>query len=226
MGNAIGDVLSPAVGVAISPVPIVAVILTLFSRRARSNGPLFLAGWVLGLASACTAFILLGSAVDIAGGGGPSRGAAVLRIALGALLLVAAMRQWRKRPGKGEEPELPGWMAGIEEFGPAKSFVMACALAALNPKNLALILAAAMSIAQDTGGSLGETDPWIAMIVFVAVGSATVAASVLTCLFGGKRAEKVLTSWKAWLTANNATLMFVLFLVFGALVLGNGISSL
>ena len=33
-----------------SPVPIIAVILMLFSRRARVNGPVFLLGWVLALA--------------------------------------------------------------------------------------------------------------------------------------------------------------------------------
>ena len=38
-----------AIGVAISPVPIIAVILMLFSKRARSNGIAFLVGWVVAL---------------------------------------------------------------------------------------------------------------------------------------------------------------------------------
>ncbi len=42
-------VLTFAIGVAISPVPIIAVILMLFSERARVNGPLFLLGWVTAL---------------------------------------------------------------------------------------------------------------------------------------------------------------------------------
>src|SRR5260221_9434568 len=37
MGNVIGNILPSAIGVAISPVPIIAVILMLFSQRARSN---------------------------------------------------------------------------------------------------------------------------------------------------------------------------------------------
>ena len=45
MGRGISEVLTFAVGVAISPAAIVAVILMLFSRRARVNGPLFLLGW-------------------------------------------------------------------------------------------------------------------------------------------------------------------------------------
>jgi hypothetical protein len=44
MGEAIGQVLSFAVGVAISPVPIIAVVLMLATRRGRVNGPAFLTG--------------------------------------------------------------------------------------------------------------------------------------------------------------------------------------
>ncbi len=49
MENALGSILPQAIGVAISPIPIIAVILMLFSKRARSNGTAFLVGWVLAL---------------------------------------------------------------------------------------------------------------------------------------------------------------------------------
>jgi hypothetical protein len=42
--NALGSILPQAIGVAISPVPIIAVILMLFSNRARSNVTAFLVG--------------------------------------------------------------------------------------------------------------------------------------------------------------------------------------
>jgi hypothetical protein len=38
MGAAIGDILPLAVGVAISPVPVIAIVLMLGTPRARSNG--------------------------------------------------------------------------------------------------------------------------------------------------------------------------------------------
>ena len=46
MGQGISEVLPFAIGIAISPIPIIAIILILFSDRARVNGPTFLAGWV------------------------------------------------------------------------------------------------------------------------------------------------------------------------------------
>ena len=66
MGQGIGEVLTFAVGVAISPVPIIAVILMLFSQRARVNGPLFLLGWVLALAIVSTVAYVLADQGDVA----------------------------------------------------------------------------------------------------------------------------------------------------------------
>ena len=50
MGDAIGQMLPFAVGVAISPMPIVAVVLMLVSARAKANGLAFLLGWVVAIA--------------------------------------------------------------------------------------------------------------------------------------------------------------------------------
>lgn len=58
------------------------------------------------------------------------------------------------------------------------------------------------------------------------IASASIAAPVLYFLVRGEHAQATLDSAKAWLQANNATVMAVLFLVFGAKVLGNGLSTL
>jgi Sap, sulfolipid-1-addressing protein len=50
VGEAIGQMLPSAVGVAISPFPIVAVVLMLVAARGRVNGPVFLVGWWVGIA--------------------------------------------------------------------------------------------------------------------------------------------------------------------------------
>ena len=47
MGEAIGQSLPLAVGVALSPVRIIAVVLMLATARARANGPAFVLGWLL-----------------------------------------------------------------------------------------------------------------------------------------------------------------------------------
>ena len=59
MHEAIGQVLSFAVGVAISPLPIVAVVLMLATPRARVNGPAFVLGWIVGLSLVGTVVLLV-----------------------------------------------------------------------------------------------------------------------------------------------------------------------
>ena len=100
---------------------------------------------------------------------------------------------------------------------------LAALLAGVNPKNLALALAAAVTIAQ---AGLSGAQPWIALSIFVILGSITVAAPVIYFLLAGKTAEKTLTSWKTWLVANNSTVMFVLFIVLGVKLIGDGLAGL
>jgi hypothetical protein len=50
MSDTIGQILPSAVGVAISPFPIVAVVLMLVTAHGHVNGLAFVCGWVAGLA--------------------------------------------------------------------------------------------------------------------------------------------------------------------------------
>ena len=65
--------------------------------------------------------------------------------------------------------------------------MLGAALSGANPKNLALTLAAAASIAE---AGLDPADEAIAVAVFVALGSLTVAGAVLFYLVDSKRAAR------------------------------------
>ena len=223
MGSVISDLLPLAIGVAISPVPIIAVILMLFGKRARSNGLAFMFGWIIALALVGSVVLLLADAGKISAGGAPSTLSYVLQLLLGLLFLFLAFRNWKKRPAPGEAPAMPPWMATIDSFAAGKSFAMAALLAGLNPKNLGLAVAAALVIAE---AGLTGADPWIALAIFVLLASITVAVPVLYYLIAGASAEKTLTGWKTWLIANNSTVMIVLFLLLGAKLIGAGLGGL
>lgn len=222
MGGVIGDILPMALGVAISPVPIIAVILMLFSARARSNGPAFL-GWVLGLAAVGVVVLALAGAAGVEDDGGPSTVASVVKLLLGLLLLLLAVRQWRERPGPGQEAPVPGWMRAIDSFTAGRALGLAALLSAVNPKNLALAISAAATIAQVglSGGGAAA-----ALAVFVVLASLSIAVPVVFYLVGGSRAKTTLDEWRSWLSANNATVMTVLLSVFGTVLLGKGIGGL
>lgn len=218
MGSAIGAILGQAVGVAISPVPIIAVILMLFSKAAKVNSISFLVGWIIGLLAAGMIVLALGiSSSD----GAPSTASGWIKVAIGALFVVLGVKQWKGRPKKGETATTPGWMSSIDDFSAAKAFGVGVLLSGVNPKNLGLTIAAAATVG---GAGLSSGDEIIVMIVFVVIASLTVAAPVVLNLILGSKAEHTLTEMKEWLIDNNATVMSVLFVVLGAKVLGAGIA--
>lgn len=223
MGPTIGEILPLAIGVAISPVPVIAVILMLFGPRARSTGPAFALGWVLALAVVGAAVLLVADASDVSSEQGPSDAVFAIKLALGLLLLALAVRQWRSRPKEGEEPEMPGWMSAVNEFTALRAFGFAALLAGVNPKNLGITLAAGSTIAQ---AGLTDAEPWVVLAVFVALASLTVVLPGAYYVVAGDSAERTLDVMKSWLTANNATVMSVLFLVIGVMLVGDGLGGL
>lgn len=223
MGQAIGEVLPLAIGIAISPVPIIAIILMLLTAQARRNGLAFLGGWVLGLAVVGVVVLIVANVAGVATSSGPSRAASLIKLVLGVLLLVLAWRQLSRRPGPGEEAPMPGWMRALDAFTPTRALAVGALLSGVNPKNLMLNVAAAAGIAQT---ALSGPQQAVVLIVLILVGSLGVAAPVIVYLTMQDRADRVLGGWKTWLSANNATVMFVLFLVFGVLLVGKGIGGL
>lgn len=223
MGSAIGQTLSMAVGVAISPVPIIAVILVLVSRRARVNGPAFVVGWIVGLAVVGAVVLLVAGPANASDDGEPATWVGVLKLVLGTALVLLALKQWRVRPHDGEEPTTPKWMGAVEEFSPVKALGAGAVLAGANPKNLLLAVAAAAAIAQ-TGISGGEQA--VAYAVFVIVGTIGLAVPVVVYFAMGERAGPLLDRMKAWMAHNNAVIMAVLCLVIGAKLIGDGITGL
>ena len=223
MGPILGDILPAAIGVAISPIPIIAVILMLFTAKARSNGPAFAIGWVIALFAVGTIGIVIADKASESSGSGPGTVASLILTILGVLLVLLALRTWRGRPQAGVEAPMPPWMASIDAFTPGKAFGFALLLGGVNPKNLLLTLSAAAVIG--TSG-LSATDSFLALAFFVVIGSVSVAVPVIYFLVGGDGAKHTMDGWKAWLGANNATVMTVLLIVIGAKLLGQGLGGL
>ena len=221
MGDAIGSSLGYAVGIAISPIPIAAVILMLFSGRARSNSVAFLVAWLVGIALVTTVVVNIpGLEADDSG---PSTTAGWVKLVLGVLLLFAGIRQWTSRPGPGDEVDTPAWMEKIDDLQLLPAFGLGFLLSALNPKNLLLAAAGGASFG---ALSLTTAETTGAIVVFTLIASLTVAVPVIGFLVAGDRLGPVLDRSKAWLIENNGAVMAVLFIVFAVSLVGDAIQIL
>jgi hypothetical protein len=223
VGQGISEVLTFAVAVAISPIAIIAVILMLFSARARVNGAAFLFGWVVALTALSTIVYVVAHDSNVATSSAASDSASWGQIALGLVLLLLARRNWRNRPAPGAQPAMPKWMARVDAFSPPEAAGLGAVLAVANPKNLILTLGSATGLAQL---GLSTSDAVVATAVFVLLGSVTIAGAVLYALVGGEKARVSLDSAKSWLGAHNAAVMAALFLVFGVDLVAKGLPPL
>lgn len=221
LNQVIGDFLPSAVGVAISPIPIIAVILMLGTPRARTDGPAFAAGWVVGMVAVAVVVLLLTGSADTSSTA--DDGVNWVKVAIGLLFLALARREWKSRPKAGEQPEMPGWMQAIDKLEPGKAFVLGAGLSGLNPKNLALTAAAAATISQ---AGLSTADSAVAVLVFVIIASITVVGAVVFYLAAEEQAKVPLASIKEFMADHNAVIMMVILVILGAKILGQGFGGL
>lgn len=222
MGQIVGDVLPLALGIAISPIPIIATILMLLSPRARSTSLGFLVGWLSGIIVAVVVFTLLSAIIPSEQSDTARTVTGVIKIVLGVLLLFLAVKQWRGRPQGDSEVVLPKWMTAIDSMSAGRAAILAFLLAAINPKNLLLAASAGVTLGFAETASTTVT----ATVVFVVMAASTVAAPVIAYLVASTKLAGPLESLRVWLMHNNATIMSVLLLVMGVTVLGKGIGAL
>lgn len=101
MNEAIGQILAFGLAVGLSPIPIVGVTLMLATPRARSNGPAFMVGWILGLAAVGTLVLLIADGADASDQGDPATWVSILVLVLGVALIGLAPRQRRSAEKAG-----------------------------------------------------------------------------------------------------------------------------
>jgi hypothetical protein len=223
MGQAIGGSLAIAIGIAISPIPIIAVVLMLTTPRARANGPVFVAGWLIGLGVVGAIVLVITGPANASQSGAPATWVSWTKIVLGVLLLLVAVREFQHRPAPGENPPMPKWMGTIDQVKPPMAFGLGAVLAGANPKNLLLAVGGAATIAQ-TG--IAGAQQAIAYLVFALIATIGVATPLVIYFAMGDRAPKVLAGMKDWMSHNNAVIMSILCLVIAAKLIGDAISAL
>jgi threonine/homoserine/homoserine lactone efflux protein len=222
MGQAIGGILPLAIGVALSPIPIIAVVLMLATPRGKVCGPAFVVGWLIGLAVVGTIVLLVAGDAGASSGGEPKTWVSVLKLVLGLLLLFIGFRQWRGRPQGDAEPALPKWMEKIDTFTPVRAAGLAAVLAGVNPKNLIFTVGAAAAISQ---AGISSADQAVSLAIFIAIATLGPGIPVGIYYALGDRSQKVLAELRGWMVQNNAAIMSVLILVIAAKLIGDSISG-
>lgn len=215
----LGDLLPYAVPVALSPLPIIAVVMLLLAPAGMRGGLGLLAGRLATLVAATLAFAALSGLLD--GGAGDEEERGWLRIGLGLALIAGAGLIWRKDRKAGASADPAGWMRAIDRATPASALRLGAMLTLVNLKELAFAFGAGLMI-----GGLAAGPAVLAALTFSVVAGLGVAVPVLAMLVAGDEARERLAGVRDWLVRNQAIAMAVVLLLIGAMLVGSGIEAL
>lgn len=222
--EAVNQQLVPlALGVAISPVPILAVIMMLLADRSRASSAGFALGWAVGVMLSCSLCVLLSGTIENRDRSLWSRAESLTLLVLGLLFLLLAISTWRRRPRDGRVPDLPGWLATVDRLDLSRATALGLVLAVLNPKNLVIFPVAGSAIA---GEDLSTTQQSTAVLLFTCVASSTVALPVLAYLVAQPYVTGSLDSIRVWLIRNTVFVIVLLASVIAAVLLARGLAGL
>jgi Sap, sulfolipid-1-addressing protein len=216
MSDAIRETLPLAIAIAVSPVPIVAIVLMLVADDARGNALACLAGWALSLVALATLAAVLG--LDIGGSGGS---AAVAQLVLAGILVVLIVVELHQRRREAGAP--PRWLRLLDGMRPGRAFAFGIGIVVLNAKDGSLTLAA--------GGKLAGTDASlpaaaVALALFVVVASAGLAVPIILRFTFSDRATPWLHRTHAWLERHGSTAVLATLALLVVLLAAQGLSGL
>ncbi len=205
----------------LSPGSITLVILLLISDRSWHNG----LGYALGYTSAYTligiSVVVLGYRTTENNAGEPSLFLPVLLIVLGSLLLLLALRNWRKPIS--EDKEEPRFFSIVDKITPMKAFGLGALVSVVNFKNLALYLTAlSVVILSD----LVISERLFITVLVALVFCLSVIIPVLIYIAFPKRARDLLNGLRLFLNRNSRPIGIWAPFAFGLLLFIKGVTDL
>jgi threonine/homoserine/homoserine lactone efflux protein len=218
-----GQLLPLALTIALSPLPLAALLLMLLAPGGFRAAAGFSIGWFVGVLIAATLLALLSSLLPHDRGAGSGVLQGVLPLLLGVALIVLGIVQWHDRPQRGVEVPLPRWLSALDRLTPARATIIGVGYAAFRPKNLVMAAAAGVVI---LGAHADPTAIVLSVAVFTALASITMLGPVLAYAFGGVAVRGRLVRLREWLVRNMPTITVITVLVLGIFLVLAGLGAL
>ena len=206
------DLLLIGLGITLEPFPLTAFILVLSAERGTWKGLAFVLGWL-----ACLVAVI--AAVFLATGDSPAKPHAVpstavlaVKLALGVVLILVAVRQ-RRRMGRPRKP--PAWMARLDRL----SLLSVAGLAAfLQPWTL--VAAGAATVAQ---AKLATAGSYLVLVLFCLLATSSFLYLELYATFVPARAGARLERMRTWLDSHQDQVIIAVCLLLGFWLAGKSI---
>ena len=206
------DLLFIGLGITLEPFPVTAFILMLNAEKGIWKGLAFILGWL-------TCLVVVIAAVILAAGNSPpkpqtvpSTAALAVKLALGLVLILIAVRQWR-RMGRPRKPA--AWIARLDRL----PLWEAAGLAAfLQPWTL--VAAGAATV---VGAKLSSAGSWLTLVFFCLLATSGFLCLELYATFAPARAAARLDRIRTWLDSHQDQVIIAVCLLLGFWLAGKSI---
>ena len=193
------------VAVALDPLPLMAFLVVLPSKRGVRKGAAFVFGWLVSLAIVVTITVLATGNNPPKPNTAPSLASRAVKIAIGVVLLVIAIRR-RRMMGQPKKPKKPPkWQASVDTMTP----LFALALAPLL-QPWGLIAAGAATVVE---AKLSSAQSYIALFFFCILASASYLA--IEIYAGFKPDQTLLIRFRSWIDSHTDQVI-----ILGSFILG------
>lgn len=212
MGALFLQITTLALGVAMSPLPVVAVLVILITKRARPGSIVAAVSWVLGNALIISLAVVFAGSIPEPRGGTDLWWEGIFTVLLGVGLAVMGVMSRRGRRNSPEPDAPPTWVNSVDHLSPVGAGLVTFTNATTSPKNLALAITAGKVINR---AGLSASAMTSASVFYVVVASLSVVVPVLMYFVGGEKSVALLKRWRDSVTANAAAVMEITLLVLG-----------
>ena len=208
-----------ALGIALSPGPLLAVIVLLMSPKAKTNAPSFLIGWLLAILTVGVLMVFLPGVEDRHGGLNDTTG--IVKIIIGFALMIAAIPIWKKRPKSDAPKKVPKMFQNIGKLGMGKSFLAGFLTAAVDIKVLALTASAVVHIRVTS--LVKYTETLLGVFLFTIISSLTFILPVVVYFSSPEKMEGLAKKFKTWLLEYYTGIIVTMLVIFGIVLVYIGL---
>jgi len=222
-----GAVVLLGLACAANPWGIMIAILLLDAKRGHGIVWTYVVAWVGAIGVVLAALLVGLGAVLESGSDTATTTVSLIELALGVVLLAFGVKRIlgaRRAPAameagvSSDPPELPGWLRAIENISYAAAFVLG-----IYSATYPVVIAAGGEI---LSADVTKTEALALAVLFVVLGSSSVAAIAALGTFAPRRSGAFLDRMRAWLTLHNRAVITAILIVLGVALTARGVTGM
>jgi len=193
--------------IAFDPLPLTGFMVVLPSERGVVKGAAYVFGWLVSLAVVVTITVLATGNNPPKSNTAPSLASLAVKIAIGAVLVVIAVRH-RRRMGQPKKPKKPPkWQASVDKMSPWFALGLAPAL-----QPWGLIAAGAATVVE---AKLASWESYLALFGFCVLASSTYVGMEIYAAIRPVESQAFLGRLRKWIDSHTDQVI-----IWGSLILG------